>query len=102
MEQAFIHLMIYVIRNSTTTNEENCFFKNTKWFCFLFIYLLLAVLGLCCCACFSLVGESRGYAPVVVGRLLIARASLVVEHGLWGVWASVVVAGGLCGCGSRL
>ena len=63
-------------------------------------YLLLAVLGLCCCACFFLVGESEGYSLVVVGRLLIAVASCV-ERGLEGMWASVVLARGLCSCGSQ-
>ena len=38
-----------------------------------------------------LVAESRGYSIVVYG-LLIAVASLVVEHGLQGTQASVVVA----------
>ena len=46
----------------------------------LFIYLFLAVLGLCCCMGFSLVAVSRGYSLVVVPtRLLIEVASLVVE-----------------------
>ena len=48
----------------------------------LFIYLLLAELGLPCCAwAFSSCGE-RGLLFVVVLGLLIAVASLVVEHGL--------------------
>ena len=43
---------------------------------FVFIYLFLAVLGLCCCAGFSLVA-------VVAGQgLLTATASLVADHGL--------------------
>ena len=42
--------------------------------------LSLAVLGLCCCTGFSLAVEIRGYSLVVVYRLLIAVASLVVEH----------------------
>ena len=47
-----------------------------------FIYLFLAVLGLCCCAwAFSSCGE-RGLLFIVVRGLLIAVASLVVEHGL--------------------
>ena len=47
-----------------------------------FIYLFLAALGLHCCArAFSSCGE-RGLLFVVVHRLLIAVASLVVEHGL--------------------
>ena len=54
----------------------------------------LTVLGLCCCTGFSLVVASMGYSPVVVHRRLIAAASLV-EHRLYSVWASVVVAHGL-------
>ena len=49
---------------------------------YLFIYLLFAELGLPCCAwAFSSCGE-RGLLFVVVLGLLIAVASLVVEHGL--------------------
>ena len=47
-----------------------------------FIYLFLPALGLRCCArAFSSCGE-RGLLFVAVRRLLIAVASLVVEHGL--------------------
>ena len=47
-----------------------------------FIYLFLAALGLRCCAqAFSSCGE-RGLLFVTVHGLLIAVASLVVEHGL--------------------
>ena len=49
---------------------------------YVFIYLFLAELGLCCCAwAFSSCGE-RGLLFVVVHGLLIAVASLVAEHGL--------------------
>ena len=52
------------------------------WLGDLFIYLFLAVLGLRCCTwAFSSCGE-LGLLFVVVCRLLIAVASLVVEHGL--------------------
>ena len=48
----------------------------------LFIYLFLAVLGLCCCVrAFSSCGE-WGLLFVVVHGLLIVVASLVVEHSL--------------------
>ena len=48
----------------------------------LFIYLFLAVLGLCCCVrAFSSCGE-LGPLFVAVRGLLIAVASLVLEHGL--------------------
>ena len=47
-----------------------------------FIYLFLAVLGLCCCArAFSSCSE-QGLVFVALHMLLIAVASLVVEHGL--------------------
>ena len=43
-------------------------------------------------ASFSLVAVSRGYTLVVMPRLLIVVASLVVEYGLYGTWASAVAA----------
>ena len=46
------------------------------------IYLSLAVLGLSCCVGFSLVVASGGYSLLAVCGLLIAVASLVVEHRL--------------------
>ena len=55
------------------------------------VCLFLAVLGLRCAACFSLVVASRGLLFVVVCRFLIVVASFVAEHGLKGVRASVVV-----------
>ena len=49
----------------------------------LFIYLLLAVLGLHCCVGSSIVAVASGdYSSVVVLRFPIPGASLVVEHGL--------------------
>ena len=42
----------------------------------------MAVLGLHCSAGFSLVEANGGHSLVVMCRLLIAVASLVVEHGL--------------------
>ena len=52
------------------------FLKNT------IIFIYLTALGLCCCEGFSLVAESRGYSLVSVHELLVAAASLVVEHSL--------------------
>ena len=46
----------------------------------------------------SLVAASGGYSLAVVLRLLIAVASLVAEHSLYGVQASVAVALRLSGC----
>ena len=61
----------------------------------------MAALGLCCCArAFSSCSE-RGLLFIAVCRLLIVVASLVVEHGLLGAWASVVVACRLSSFGSR-
>ena len=58
---------------------EFCFDLFFKIFIYLF-YLFLAALGLCCCAwAFSSCGE-RGLLFVAVHGLLIAVASLVVEH----------------------
>ena len=65
----------------------------------IFIYLLLAALGLCCytgfplvaanrgyslvaCAGFSLVAEIGGYSLAMVLRRLIVEACFVAEHGL--------------------
>ena len=49
---------------------------------YLFIYLFLAALGLhCCVRAFSSCGE-RGLLFLAVHGLLIAVATLVVEHGL--------------------
>ena len=58
--------------------SENIYFLNK----FIFIYLFLAALGLCCCArAFPSCGE-QGLLFVAVRGLLIAVASLVAEHGL--------------------
>ena len=74
------------------------------------LYLVMAVLGLCCCTGFSLVGVSKGSSLVVVSErcslaagleLLIEVASLVAEHEPWGTWVSVVVAPGLSSTGFR-
>ena len=51
-------------------------------FFFALVYLFLAVLDFGCCASFSLIEASGGYSLIVVHRLLIAVASLLVEHGL--------------------
>ena len=57
-----------------------------------FIYLLLAVLCLCCCVGFSVVVMSRGSSLVVVHRFLIAVVSFSAEHGLQDMQASGVMA----------
>ena len=59
------------------------------------------MLGLCCCASFSLVEARRGYSLVEVCGFHVAVASLVSEHRLQGTRASAAVARGLSSCGSR-
>ena len=62
---------------------------------FLFFFLFLAALGLRCCTwTFSSCSE-WGLFFVAVHGLLIAVASLVVEHGLYRHAGSVVVARGV-------
>ena len=41
------------------------------------------MLGLCCCADFSLVAASKDCSLAVVRGLLVAAVSLVAEHELW-------------------
>ena len=69
--------------SNLSSNDGNQFFF-LSFFLFLkklFVYFL-AALGLCCCAqAFSSCGE-RELLFVAVCRLLVAVASLVVEHGL--------------------
>ena len=66
----------------------------------LFIYLVLAVLGLFCCVGFSLVAESGDYSlAVVLGLHLVS--SLAAELKLEGTWVSGVAARGLSCCGSQ-
>ena len=48
---------------------------------------------------FFLVLQGGGYSLLVVCELLVVVASLVVEHRLWGIQASVVAARGLGSCG---
>ena len=65
-------------------SNRSCFSKFSNFFLNLFILfiLFLAALGLRCCAqAFSSCGE-WGLLFVAVRRLLIAVASLVVEHRL--------------------
>ena len=50
---------------------------------FIYLFIFWAALGLRCCAqAFSTCGE-QGLRFVAVCGLLIAVASLIVEHGLW-------------------
>ena len=63
-------------------------FKNI----YLFIYLFICLSWVFVAACrLSLVMESKDYSLIAVCWLLIAVASLLVEHGLQGALASVVV-----------
>ena len=66
----------------------------------LFISFLMTLLGLRCCVTFSLVVANEDYCLVVALGLLVAVASLVAEHRLWGMQASVAAALGLWSTGS--
>ena len=66
----YVYIYIYIYIYIYTTS-----------FFFFLSYLFLAALGLCCCVrAFSSCGE-QGLLLVAVRGLLIAVASLVVEHG---------------------
>ena len=65
------------------------------------LFFPLGLYCLCCCVGFSLVVASRGYSLVAILGLLIAVASLVVEYGGEGTWASVVAARGFSSCDFR-
>ena len=75
--------------SSVQSYKQNSFFKINV---FIFFYLFLAVLGLCCCTwAFSSCGE-QGLLFVAAHGLLTVVASLVAEHGLQarsscGTWA---------------
>ena len=70
--------------------------KHNPFLIYLFIHLFLVVLGLCCCMDFFSSCSEWG----LLG-LLIVVTFLVAEHGLSGMWASVVAAHGLSSCGSQ-
>ena len=57
-------------------------FLKLKQFFLNFIYVFLAVLGLCCCAGSSLVAATEGCSLAVVRGFLVAMASLVAERRL--------------------
>ena len=79
-------------------------YKDNLFFCclfYLFIYLFLAALGLCCYVrAFSICGE-RGLLFVTVHGLLIAMAPLCCGAWALDARASVVAARGLSSCGAR-
>ena len=61
---------------STHTPIQNKSFVFYK----IILFIYFAVLGLSCCSGFSLVAVSGGYSVVAVYELLIAVASLALEH----------------------
>ena len=65
-----------------------------------FIYLFLAVLGLCCCARAFSGCSQQGLLFVEVCRLLTAAASLVVEHGLQARGLQQLWHAGFSSCGT--
>ena len=62
----------------------------------------MAVLGLYCLRTFPVVAARGVYSLVAVRKLLIAVASLVAKHRLWGLWASVATAPGVMSIGSMV
>ena len=69
-------------RSQKNKRKKTSLFIVGFFFFNIFIYLFLAVLGLCCCAwAFSGCGE-QGLLFVAVCRLLTVVASLVAEHRL--------------------
>ena len=78
-EQVYTRNATTVLRDRVEISKFSFFFFNKFIY---FIYLFLAVLGLCCWArAFSSCGE-RGLLSIAVHGLLIAVASLVAEHRL--------------------
>ena len=69
---------------SATTCSSNCLFLQyiLETNIIYFKFLVIAVLGLCCCLGIFLVATSGGYSLAVVHGLLIVVASLVAELGL--------------------
>ena len=80
--------------NSNSKVFAGPFYKNN------FIYLFLTVLGLCCCAGFSLVAVSGDYSVVAVYEVLIAVVSLALGAPVQGAQASTVGAPRLQSTGS--
>ena len=73
----------------------------TVVFNMLIICFSMAALGLRCFSGLSPVVASGGCSLAVLGRLLTAVASVVAEHRLWDIRASVVAVRGLRGRSSR-
>ena len=109
----FLHTLVEIIPTSSVCEFQLLCKLISTWYCHFFLFkknlfiLFLAALGLRSCArAFSSCGE-RGLLIIAVRRLLIAVASLVVEHwlqvlGLQQLWrmGSVVVACRLQSAGS--
>jgi len=77
MNYEFLYSLKQILQKETPPiqNQFVFFFKK------IFIYLFLAMLGLCCCVDFSLVLASRGYSLAGVCGFFTVVASLAVEHG---------------------
>ena len=77
-------ILLFAQRNNFKYNQFPSFLKNNFPYLF-WLYWVLVAAGLFC-SC----GE-QGSSPAVVCWLLIAVASLVAEHRLWGMWAQVFI-----------
>ena len=72
------------------------------FFTYIYIYLFIYLFIFGCAGFLLLKGlfsscSEQGLLFIAVHGLLIAVASLVTEHGLWGLQASIAVAHGLSG-----
>ena len=95
---------MFITKDLFISVKFTIFLKSSRIFLFNFkvilsLCLVLAVLGLCCSAVFSLVAASRGCSPVAVCGLPVL-ASLAVEQGPESARASVLEACGLSSCES--
>ena len=77
-------------------DPRNSFYTTNLFYANKLIYLV--VLGLHCYSGFSSC-SIQGLLILVVHRLLTIVAFLVVQHGIWGTWASEAVVHGLSSCG---
>ena len=70
--------MIFFLHSLFSSSSKIHFLKDN----FIYLFLFLAVLGVHCCAGFSLVADSEVYSVVAVLGLRTAMSSLAAEHAL--------------------
>ena len=96
INEMYVHCLIYIYNiNWDTLIYCHCFYQFFKVIFQVFIYVFI----------FGWLGSSllfTGSSLVARGRLLIAVASLAVEHNLWSTQAPAVAALGLSSLGSQV